>query len=162
MEKDIYAFAVHTIDGKEKSLSDYRGKVLLIVNVASKCGYTPQYKGLEELHKMYAPRGLCVLGFPANEFGGQEPGSNQEIQQFCSFQYGVDFDMFAKVKVKGEGMHPLFDALQNDYPDLKGAIRWNFHKFLIDKKGRPIARFDSKVDPLSDELKQAIENAIKG
>jgi glutathione peroxidase len=162
MAKGIYQFEAKTIDGSMKKLADYEGKVALIVNVASQCGMTPQYAGLEQLHEAYAGRGLAVLGFPANEFGAQEPGTNEEIQSFCSTRFGVKFDMFAKVKVKGPGIDPLFaflTGLETD-PKFSGDIKWNFNKFLVGKHGEVLARFEPKVDPTSPEVKAAIEAAL--
>ncbi len=162
MTKSIYDFSVKTIDGTPKSLADYRGKVLLVVNVASKCGLTPQYAGLEELYETYGDRGLAVLAFPANEFGAQEPGSDDQIKEFCATRYGVKFDMFAKVKVKGEGIDPLFDYLtrKETNPALFGDIKWNFNKFLIGKDGKSLARFEPQVEPASAEIKRAVEEAL--
>ncbi len=162
MAKTIYDFTAKTITGQNKPLADYKGKALLIVNVASKCGLTPQYAGLEKLHEKYADKGLRVLGFPANEFGAQEPGTESEIAQFCTTNYGVKFDMFSKVKVKGPGIDPLFDFLTSPATDPKfaGEIKWNFNKFLIGKDGTVLARFEPPVDPLSAEITQAIEKAI--
>jgi glutathione peroxidase len=156
---NVHDFSAKTIDGKDKSLADYKGKVLLVVNVASECGYTPQYAGLEELYKKYKDKGLVVLGFPANEFGAQEPGTDQQIQTFCQKNYGVSFDMFSKVKVQGEGMHPLFDYLQT-HPKLGSPIKWNFYKYLIGKDGEPIGKFPSKVEPLSEDITGAVEKAL--
>jgi glutathione peroxidase len=158
---NVHDFTVKTIQGQDKKLADYKGRVLLIVNVASECGYTPQYAGLEKLHETYGERGLRVLGFPCNDFGAQEPGSESEILQFCTTKFGVKFDMFGKVKVKGEEMTPLFDHLQT-HPTFGGPIKWNFGKFLVDKNGEVIARFDHKVDPESPELTSAIEKALAG
>jgi glutathione peroxidase len=162
MAKSIYDFSEKTIDGRDKSLSDYRGKVALIVNVASRCGNTPQYKGLEELHETYGPRGLAVLGFPANEFGAQEPGTEEQIKEFCTTNYGVKFDMFAKVKVKGTGIDPLFEFLTSAQynSQFAGDIKWNFNKFLVDRTGAVIARFEPKVEPTSAEIRRAIEGAL--
>ena len=151
---------VMTIDGRERTLRDYQGKVLLIVNVASKCGLTPQYTGLEALHEKYGPRGLVVMGFPANEFGAQEPGSNDEIQTFCTTNYGVKFEMFAKVVVKGPGIHPLFGALTAKEAPFGGEIKWNFNKFLLGRDGRVVARFEPTTDPAAPELIAAIEKAL--
>lgn len=151
-------FSAKTITGQDKKLSDYKGQVLLIVNVASECGLTPQYKGLEALHTKYRERGLRVLGFPANEFGGQEPGSNAEIKTFCEKNYGVSFDMFGKVVVKGDGIDPLFAWLTNE---TGGEIKWNFGKFLVGKNGEILKRFEPKVEPESPEVAQAIEAALK-
>jgi glutathione peroxidase len=162
MTKNVYQFEAKTIDGKAKRLGDYEGKVILIVNVASQCGLTPQYAGLEQLHETYGPKGLAVLGFPANEFGAQEPGTNDEIKAFCSTRYDVKFDMFAKVKVKGAGIDPLFAFLTgaDTNPKFAGDIKWNFNKFLIGKRGEVLARFEPQVDPMSPELKSAIEKAL--
>ena len=162
MSKTIYDFSARTIDGTPKSLADYKGKVALIVNVASKCGLTPQYKGLEELHETYGPKGFAVLGFPANEFGAQEPGTEAQIKDFCTTNYGVKFDMFAKVKVKGPGIDPIFDYLTNkdDNPKFAGDIKWNFNKFLVGKNGEVLARFEPQVEPTSAEVKQALEKAL--
>jgi glutathione peroxidase len=152
-------FSMKRLGGKEVSLSQYQGKVLLMVNVASQCGLTPQYAGLESLHKKYASQGLAVLGFPANEFGAQEPGSNEEIAQFCKANYGVDFDMFAKVVVKGEGQCPLYQHLTSKQtnPKFGGPISWNFEKFLIGRNGQIVARFAPDVEPESEEVVKAIE-----
>jgi glutathione peroxidase len=159
MASSAHEFTVRTIDGQDKSLGDYAGKVLLVVNVASACGSTPQYAGLEQLQQDYGPRGLRVLGFPCNDFGAQEPASEAEIKAFCKNKYGVSFDMFAKVKVKGEGTAPLYAWLQND-AGFSGPIPWNFSKFLVGKDGKVLARFTNKVDPASSELRQAIEAAL--
>jgi glutathione peroxidase len=162
MAKTIYDFSAKTIDGKTRSLADYRGKVVLIVNVASECGLTPQYTGLEQLHEAYASKGLAILGFPANEFGAQEPGTDDQIQAFCSTKYGVKFDMFSKVKVKGAGIDPLFAFLTSgqDNPKFSGDIKWNFNKFLVGKDGAVIARFEPPVEPTSADVKGAIEKAL--
>ena len=150
-------FTAKTIDGSEKKLADYKGNVLLIVNVASECGLTPQYDGLEKLHEKYGPKGLAVLGFPANQFGAQEPGSDQQIDSFCKTQYGVKFDMFSKVKVKGDGIHPLFAWLTKE---TGGDIKWNFGKFLIGKDGTILARFEPQTEPNDPQVTQAIEKAL--
>ena len=162
MSDSVHDFTVKTIDGKDKSLADYKGNVLLVVNVASECGYTPQYEGLERLHEKYASKGLRVLGFPANEFGGQEPGSDADIKSFCTSKFGVKFDMFSKVKVSGEGMHPLFDWLQSpeSNPEFGAPIKWNFHKFLIGRDGKVIGCFAHKVEPESAPVTLAIEKAL--
>ena len=162
MATSIHDFTVKTIDGKDKSLADYKGKVLLVVNVASECGFTPQYDGLEKLHEQYGAKGFEVLGFPANEFGGQEPGSDAEIQTFCTSKFGVKFPMFSKVKVSGDGMHPLYDWLQSTEtnPKFGGPVKWNFYKFLVDKNGQVIGRFAHKAEPLSADVKSAIEAAL--
>jgi glutathione peroxidase len=155
----IAAIAVKTIDGQEKSLSDYTGKVLLIVNVASYCGYTPQYAGLERLHKRYKEAGLLVLGFPCNDFGAQEPDSNSDIVQFCQRNYGVSFDLFDKVHAKGTQQHPLYAHLTSKAIP-PGEVSWNFEKFLVNKNGEVVARYRSSVGPESSELIAAIEKAL--
>jgi glutathione peroxidase len=157
---DIYGIPVRTIEGRETSLGEYRGKVLLIVNVASRCGFTPQYRGLEELYKTYGERGLVVLGFPSNQFGGQEPGSEGEIAQFCSTNYGVTFPMFSKIEVNGEGAHPLYRYLKSERGGLLGseAIKWNFTKFLVDRDGKVVDRFAPSTKP--GELTRAIEKLL--
>ncbi len=161
--KSIYDIPVKTIDGKATTLGEYKGKVLLIVNVASKCGYTPQYEGLEKIYKQYQTKGFTVLGFPANNFGGQEPGTEAEIVTFCSTNYGVTFPMFSKLSAKGADIHPLYKFLteKETNPNFAGDIKWNFNKFLIDKNGNPIARFDSADKPESPKVTQAIEQALK-
>ena len=142
--KTIYDFTVKTIDGKMEPLADFKGKALLIVNVASKCGFTPQYKGLETLYEKYHSRGFEILGFPANNFMWQEPGTDAEIQKFCSLKYNVTFPMFSKISVKGKDIHPLYAYLtaESGFPD---DVSWNFNKFLIGKDGKVAARFDSKT-----------------
>ncbi len=161
--KSIYDVSLKTIDGKPTTLGEYKGKVLLIVNVASQCGYTPQYEGLQKIHQQYQSQGLVVLGFPANNFGGQEPGTEAEIKEFCSMKYNVTFPMFAKLSAKGADIHPLYKFLtdKETNPNFAGDIKWNFNKFLIDKNGNPIARFDSGDKPESPKVTQAIEQALK-
>lgn len=149
---------VQTPQGHEKSLAEYAGNVLLIVNVASYCGYTPQYQGLEALNQKYAAQGLRVLGFPCNDFGAQEPGSNEEIQQFCSRNYGVTFELFDKLHAKGADQHPLYARLTQTPP--AGEIAWNFEKFLVNRQGEVVARFSRKVAPDSPELVGAIEREL--
>lgn len=149
-----------TIRGADASLADYVGKVLLIVNVASKCGLTPQYEGLEELYRAYRDKGLVVLGFPANEFAGQEPGTNTEIESFCTTNFGVDFPMFEKIVVKGEGIHPLYTALIAQSPTPQTEIAWNFEKFLVGRDGAVIGRFSPHVAPDDAALVGAIETAL--
>jgi glutathione peroxidase len=151
-------FSATTITGQDKSLADYKGKVLLIVNVASECGLTPQYDGLEKLHEQYAEKGLRVIGFPANEFGAQEPGSNDKINEFCRTKYGVKFDMMGKVVVKGEGIHPLFAWLVQETGGKN--IKWNFGKFLVGKNGEILKRFEPNVEPLDPAVISAIEEAL--
>lgn len=150
MDGDIYQFTVKTIDGKDISLDEYKGKVLLVVNVASKCGFTSQYKGLEELYKTYGEQGLVVLGFPCNQFGGQEPGTNEEIAEFCSVNFGVSFPMFDKIDVNGQNAHPLYKYLKSNAKGmLNDEIKWNFTKFLIDKNGLVVDRFATQTTPES-------------
>ena len=158
----IYNFALKSIDGKDVNLSQYRGKALLLVNVASQCGYTPQYEGLQKIYAKYKDRGLVVLGFPANNFGAQEPGTDQEIKTFCSTRYNVTFPMFSKISVKGPDQHPLYQYLTSTAtnPQFAGEIKWNFNKFLIDKQGNISARFDSKDAPESETVVTAIEKAL--
>jgi glutathione peroxidase len=152
---------VVAIDGATVSLSDYRGSVMLIVNTASQCGYTPQLAGLQELQTRFADRGFTVLGFPCNDFGGQEPGSPEEIQAFCSGQYGVSFPLFDKVAITRGEPSPLYRTLQEETPEgIRGPVRWNFTKFLVGTDGRVIARFESGVAPDSEELIAAIEAAL--
>ncbi|MCK5572095.1 MAG: glutathione peroxidase [Bacteroidetes bacterium] len=158
----IYDFRMKTIDGDSISLRAYEGTVLLVVNVASECGYTPQYASLEALDRKYAPRGLKVLGFPANNFGGQEPGTDAEIKEFCTMNFGVSFDLFSKISVKGEDKHPLYIFLTSEEtnPGFAGEIQWNFQKFLVNRQGTVVGRFASAVDPLSPELVSVIERAL--
>jgi glutathione peroxidase len=152
-------FTATTIDGATQQLSQYQGKVLLIVNTASKCGYTPQYEGLEQLHEKYADRGLAVLGFPCDQFGHQEPGDEAEIAAFTSLTYGVTFPMFAKVEVNGKGAHPLFAWLRNQAPAESGdAIEWNFTKFLVAPDGRVVSRYGSDTQP--EDLAAPIEDLL--
>lgn len=156
---NISDIAVKNIKGKEEKFADYQGKVLLIVNVASYCGYTPQYKGLEQLNQDYKDKGLQVLGFPCNDFGAQEPGTNEEIATFCETSFGVSFDLMDKVHAKGAEQHPLYKTLTNSV-EPQGDVAWNFEKFLISKKGEVVARFTSGVTPDSAELIQAIETEL--
>ena len=152
---------VKDMDGKEIPLSDYKGKTLLIVNVASKCGFTPQYKGLEAIYKKYHDKGFEILAFPCNQFGGQEPGTNAEIKQFCSTKYDVTFNLFDKIDVNGKNKTALYKLLTNN--DITGSsdIGWNFEKFLISKDGDIVARYPSKVEPTSDKIESAIEEQLK-
>lgn len=152
----VHAFSVKRIDGTPVKLSAYQGRVLLIVNTASKCGLTPQYEGLEKLHATYGKQGLSVLGFPANDFFGQEPGSNAEIQQFCQSSFGVKFDMFEKIVVKGRGQAPLYRYLTETEPHA-GQVRWNFEKFLVGRDGRVVARFEPRTKPTDPAVIKAIE-----
>jgi len=160
--KNLYAFTVKGIHGAEKSLSEFAGKVLLVVNVASKCGFTPQYEGLQSLYKRYRARGFEILGFPANNFGRQEPGTDAEIQSFCSLTYGVTFPMFSKISVKGKDIHPLYAFLtdKESNPAFAGKITWNFNKFLIDRAGKVVNRFDSKDAPMGDKIPRSVEEVL--
>ncbi len=144
----IYDFEAKTIQGETIKLSEYKNKVIIIVNTASKCGLTPQYKGLEELYQKYKDKGLIVLGFPCNQFGGQEPGEANDISEFCEINYGVSFQLFDKVEVNGTNEHPLFSYLKKELPTLLGrSIKWNFTKFVIDKSGNPVKRFAPTTSP---------------
>lgn len=158
--QSIYDFKVKGLTGGEINLSDFKGKKILIVNTASECGYTPQYEGLEELYNKYKDNGLVVIGFPANEFGGQEPGSNADIAAFCQKNYGVTFPMAAKVVVKGPGIEPLFRYLTDEAGKIgvEDPIKWNFTKFLIDGSGRLMKVFAHGTEPLSDEVIEAVES----
>jgi glutathione peroxidase len=156
----IYSIPLKDIDGKNTSLKPYEGKVLLIVNVASHCGYTPQYTGLEATYQKYKGQGLEVLGFPCNQFGGQEPGTDAEIKQFCTSKYNVTFPMFDKIDVNGGNRSPLYTTLTGEGSPTAGKINWNFTKFLISRDGKILKRFDSKVKPDSPEVAQAIEAAL--
>ncbi len=162
-ERTVLDFTMRSIEGGEVPLSTYRGKVLLIVNVASKCGLTPQYEGLEALYQKYGDRGLVILGFPANNFGLQEPATNTEIRNFCTVQYNVTFPMFAKIIVKGEYIDPLYAFLtdRRTNPEFAGEIKWNFTKFLIDRSGRIINRFEPKTAPEDEAVVRAIEAALE-
>lgn len=155
-----FDFSLKTISGEERSLSAYSGRPLLIVNVASKCGFTPQYDGLEKLHQTYGSKGLAILGIPCNQFGGQEPGSEEEIQQFCRMNYGVTFDLFAKSDVNGSGAAPLYQWLTGPESPQPGPVGWNFEKFLIGKDGKILKRFSSRIKPESEDLKKQIESAL--
>lgn len=153
----VYDFEAESIGGQKKSLEDYRGQVILVVNTASKCGFTPQFEGLEKLYKNYKDKGLTILGFPCNQFGKQDPGANGEIQEFCQLNYGVSFPMHAKVEVNGDNTHPLFAYLKEEAPGVMGTkkIKWNFTKFLIDRNGKVIDRFAPATTP------EKIEERIK-
>ncbi len=158
----IYEPTIHTLSGDDASLGQYEGKALLLVNVASKCGLTPQYEGLERLQETYGDRGFTVLGFPCNQFAGQEPGSSEEIASFCSTTYGVTFPMFEKVEVNGDNRHPIYDQL-TAVPDAEGEagdIQWNFEKFLVSPTGEVVNRFRPMVDPEAPEVVDAIEGVL--
>ena len=160
--KSIYDFTMKSIDGQQVSLGSYSGKVVLLVNVASKCGFTPQYTALEAVYEKYKDRGLVIVGIPANNFGQQEPGTNEEIKQFCSSKYSVTFPMMAKVSVLGDDQNPLYGYLTGKAtdPQFAGDIKWNFTKFLFDRSGKPVARFEPNVTPDSPEVTAAIEAAL--
>ena len=153
----VHEFTLNSIDGSPAPLSAYQGKVVLIVNVASRCGFTPQYAGLESLYEKYKDRGFVILGFPANNFGSQEPGTNEEIKTFCSSKYNVTFPMYSKISVKGDDKAPLYQFLTAT----GGEIQWNFTKFLVDKNGKVVARFEPKVTPESPDVAAAIEKALR-
>ncbi len=185
----IYDIKVKTLEGRLTDLAEYRGKVLLIVNVASRCGFTHQYRGLQALHETYRAQGFCVLGFPCNDFLGQEPGSHAEIRDFCASAYGIRLDLFEKVRIRGGGAHPLYQALESSAltavsrGEVKirlfrifrflmflrsegkmpkdGSVEWNFHKFLIDRKGNPVAHFASDCDPLDPYVTACVEQGLK-
>jgi len=158
----IYSFTLNSIDGQPAPLAGYKGKVVLLVNVASKCGFTPQYSALEATYEKYKSQGFVILGFPANNFGAQEPGTNEEIKTFCSRKYNVTFPMYAKISVKGEDQAPLYSYLTKDTgPGLVGDIKWNFTKFLVDRNGNVVQRFESAVTPDSPEVVAAIEKQLK-
>lgn len=156
---DVLSFTVKSIDGEDVPLSKYKGKVVLIVNVASKCGLTPQYEALEQLHEKYADKGLAILGFPCNQFGKQEPGTETQIKEFCSTKYGVKFDLFSKIEVNGDGKCDLYEFLtsKEKNPEFAGDIKWNFTKFLVSKDGKVVARFEPRVTPEDEKVVKAIE-----
>ncbi len=158
----VHDFTVKNIDGKEVSLKEYAGKVLVIVNTASKCGFTPQYKGLEALQEKYKAQGLVVLGFPSNDFGGQEPGTNEEIKSFCDLNFHVTFPLFDKGPVSGKDIQPLFNYLtKTANPKFDGKVMWNFEKFIIDRNGKLVERFRSITGPESGRLVKAVEKALQ-
>jgi glutathione peroxidase len=158
----IYSFTLNSIDGKPAPLADYKGKVVLVVNVASQCGYTPQYSALEATYEKYKDQGFVILGFPANNFGAQEPGTNEEIKTFCTRKYSVTFPMYSKISVKGSDQAPLYAYLTKDTgPGITGEIKWNFTKFLIDRNGNVVQRFEPAVTPDSKEVVSAIEKQLK-
>jgi glutathione peroxidase len=159
----VYEFSMNSIDGKPLPLASFKGKVLLIVNVASKCGFTPQYEGLEAVYEKYKDQGFVIVGFPANNFMAQEPGTNEEIKTFCSTKYNVKFPLYAKISVKGEDKAPLYQFLTDAgaNPKTGGEIKWNFTKFLVDRDGKVVARFESAVKPDSPDVIAAIEKALK-
>ena len=158
----LHDFTAKTIDGKDRSLGDFEGKVCLVVNVASECGLTPQYEGLQKLYGSHKDRGLEILGFPCNQFAGQEPGTEAEVQEFCKTNYGVSFPLFSKIEVNGEGRHPLYAWLTGESTEPEGAgdIKWNFGKFLIGKDGRILARFEPPTAPDSEDLLARVQQAL--
>jgi glutathione peroxidase len=160
--KSVLDFKMRNIDGKDVKLKRYKGNVILVVNVASKCGYTPQYQSLQSTYMKYKDKGFVTLGFPANNFGGQEPGTEKEIKEFCESKFGVTFPLFAKISVKGDDIDPLYKFLTNKEtnPDFAGDITWNFNKFLVDRHGKVVARFSSKQTPDSAEVTAAIEKYL--
>ena len=157
----INDITVLDMNNKQVKLSDYHGKVLMIVNVASECGYTKQYAGLQKVYEKYNPQGFEILAFPCNDFGGQEPGTNEQIQNFCSSKFGVTFKLFDKIKVLGEDKSPLYERLTNNSVTEKGDVKWNFEKFIISKEGKIVNRFRTKIEPTSDEVITAIERELK-
>ncbi len=159
-EPSLYDVKVKDIDGKEHTLGEYKGKVILVVNVASECGLTGQYAGLEGLYKKYKDQGFTVLGFPCNDFGGQEPGTEKEIKQFCNSRYQVTFPMFSKIKVAGEGKHDLYEKLTGKASPFPGEVGWNFAKFLIGKDGKVLKRFDPDMEPDGEEITKEVAAAL--
>jgi glutathione peroxidase len=159
----VHEFSMKAIDGKTVTLSQFKGQVMLVVNVASRCGFTPQYEGLEKLYETYKGQGFVILGFPANNFGEQEPGTDAEIQTFCKSKYSVTFPMFSKISVTGADKAPLYRFLTDTaaHPQTGGEIQWNFTKFLVDRDGKIIQRFEPEVEPLSREIVAAVETAVK-
>lgn len=159
---NVYDFSLPSIDGKPMPLSEFKGKVILVVNVASKCGYTPQYSALEALYEKYKDQGFVIVGFPANNFGAQEPGTNAEIKTFCTRKYNVSFPMYGKISVKGDDQAPLYKYLTSDTPSpISGEIKWNFTKFLVDRNGKVVERFEPAVTPDSPEVTSAVEKLLK-
>jgi glutathione peroxidase len=158
--KSVYDFTMNSIDGQPVSLSSYKGKVVLLVNVASRCGFTPQYSALESVYEKYKDRGLVIVGIPANNFGAQEPGTNEEIKTFCTRKYNVSFPMMSKVSVKGDDKTPLYQYLTALPPNAGGEIKWNFTKFLVDREGNVVARFEPETTPDSKDVTAAIEKAL--
>ena len=159
-EKTLFDFTMKRLDGAEQDLGAYRGKVLLVVNVASKCGLTPQYEGLETMYEKYRGQGFEILGFPANDFAGQEPGSDAEIAEFCRLNYGVEFPMFSKISVKGDGKHPLYQYLTGLPEPVGGEVQWNFQKYLVSRQGEVVAKFDPRVAPTDPKLVGKIEELL--
>ena len=160
VEPKFYSFTMDTIDGKPKKLADFKGKVLLVMNVASFCGNTPQYTNMEKMHQKYKKQGFTILAFPANNFGKQEPGTNAEIKEFCSTKYKTSFDLFSKISVKGEDIHPLYKYLTTE-TDFKGDVEWNFGKFLVGRDGKVVGRFKAGTDPMTPEVVAKVEEQLK-
>lgn len=160
-DRYVLEYEMARLDGESQSLKEYEGQVVLIVNVASKCGNTPQYEGLQTLHETYSERGFTVLGFPANNFGNQEPGSDEEIAEFCKQNYGVTFPMFSKISVKGEDIHPLYDELTSMPEPIGGEVEWNFQKYLVDREGNVVMKFAHRVKPQDERLVGAIESLLE-
>lgn len=156
----VLEFTMKRLDGAEEPLDRYRGDVVMLVNVASKCGLTPQYKGLQAIYDQYRDRGFTILGFPANDFMGQEPGTDEEIATFCDMNYGVTFPLFSKISVKGEAMHPLYQQLTALPDPIGGDVRWNFQKYLLDREGRVVAKFGPQTTPEDPEVTSAIESLL--
>ena len=161
-QSSLYDYKLETIDGESTTLTEHKGKVILMVNVASRCGFTRQYKGLEELYRKYNAKGLVICGFPCNQFGGQEPGTEDDIKSFCATKFGVTFPMYSKINVNGPDRHPLYESIIGEKGPLKGNIKWNFGKILIGKDGVPIEKFGSMTSPSSKKLIKAIESALNG
>ncbi len=157
--KNVLDFTMSDIDGKPKPLSSYKGHVLMIINTASECGFTPQYETLEQLYEKYKGQGFRILAFPANNFGAQEPGTNAEIKTFCTTKYHTTFDIFSKISVKGADQHPLYKYITEESP-FPGDVKWNFQKYLVGRKGNIVARYMSKVDPMSDEIRSKLESLL--
>jgi len=158
-KKSVLDFTMNTIDGQPRHLADYKGKVLMIVNTASECGFTPQYETLEKLYDTYKDKGFMILAFPANNFGAQEPGTNDQIKTFCQTKYHTAFDLFGKISVKGEDQHPLYKYITQDSP-FKGEIKWNFQKYLVDKSGKIAAKYMSAIDPMSKDVRAEVEKLL--
>ena len=154
-------YTMKRLDGREESLRDYEGKVVMLVNVASKCGFTPQYAGLQELYSQYRDRGFEILGFPANNFGEQEPGTDEEIAEFCELNYGVSFPMFSKISVKGDDIHPLYQQITSRPEPIGGEVKWNFQKYLVDRQGNVVARFGSRTTPDDPGLVAKVEELLE-
>ena len=158
-QQGVLVFSMKTIDGKPQPLSAFKGKVLMVINTASECGYTPQYETLEKLYETYKDKGFRILAFPANNFGEQEPGTNAEIKTFCSSKYHTTFDLFEKISVKGKDQHPLYQYITQRSP-FKGDVKWNFQKYLVDRKGKIVNRYLSAVDPMSEEVRRDVESFL--